>query len=678
MGLTGTSLDRYEVHEELGRGGMSVVYRGLDTSLERVVAIKVLHDHLTEDQQARDRLHREAVAVAKLQHQNIIEVFDFSTGGSGPAYIVMEYVEGQALAEVLQRVTFTRAPEEGLYFLRRMLCALEHAHENGVIHRDLKPENVLLSDDGKIKLTDFGIARLVDGNAMTLTGTLLGSPGYMAPEYIEAKPTDHRVDIFAFGVLLYRSLTGTSPFQGESPASVLLKITKGDFRAANELNPSIHPQIADLIAKCLASNPADRFRTAKELKETVDRLLGHAGIPSDLLEQETLLPPSPQEPSPNFSTARLSRAYLEAFESALTARNRALAHAHADRLLGLDPGLSETLTGRLSALGEEKRRSRFPLVFGILIAVCAIGMGIAGTLVTAPPEPTLSQTVATPSPENAVPLTVEVKCTSDEKLEVQLDDSGSWFSPTELGNQRVTPGTHKLVLRIGKDIEEHAVEVDSEGQATPGIVSCRSAVIPPPPEPTMNEPTVQASKPTGPPPKTNAASGVQASERIDTSTTTPQPAKPQSFEVKFRTGGAWVDVEVDGKKVKESQLGVFTVNLLEGKRSVRFLNPLAKPLEMNLTVNDSLGERPILIRLSPLDARLAFTGFPSKTVVQFKGKASLLKADGTDAPISVSFPENKGRLIETVRIIFPDGKVETQEVELKPGKLTTLDVAATR
>ena len=169
------------------------------------LVIKVLHDHLTEDQQARDRLHREAVAVAKLQHKNIIEVFDFSTGTEGPAYIVMEYVEGQSLADILKSLSFESCPEQGLHFLRRIVSALEHAHENGVIHRDLKPENVLLSEDGHLKLMDFGIARLVDGNAMTLTGTLLGSPGYMAPEYIEAKPTDHRVDIFAFQHSLSKS-----------------------------------------------------------------------------------------------------------------------------------------------------------------------------------------------------------------------------------------------------------------------------------------------------------------------------------------------------------------------------------------------------------------------------------------------------------------------------------------
>ena len=157
-----------------------------------------------------------------------------------------------------------------------------------MIHRDLKPENVLLSEDGHLKLMDFGIARLVDGNAMTLTGTLLGSPGYMAPEYIEAKPTDHRVDIFAFRGAPLSESDRENPFEGESPASVLLKITKGEWQPPNELNQEIHPLIASLIAKCLAKSPSERFRSARDLKEALDRLLGYAGIPEAVLNNEVI------------------------------------------------------------------------------------------------------------------------------------------------------------------------------------------------------------------------------------------------------------------------------------------------------------------------------------------------------------------------------------------------------
>ena len=676
MGLTGTNLDRYEVREELGRGGMSVVYQGLDSTLQRVVAIKVLHDHLTEDQNARDRLHREAVAVAKLQHQNIIEVFDFSTGDSGPAYIVMEFVEGEALADVLKRASFEDTPEEGLYFLRRILCALEHAHDNGVIHRDLKPENVLLSSEGKIKLTDFGIARLVDGNAMTLTGTLLGSPGYMAPEYIEAKPTDHRVDIFAFGVLLYRSLTGKSPFQGDSPASVLLKITKGEFQPANESNPRIHPQIAKLISTCLASNPVDRFRSVKELKSAIDDLLGHCGLTSESLEREVL--PAPGQPNETFSKTSLERAYLSAFETAVSKQDRQMAHGHADRLIGLNPQLSEVLTEKLSGLGSPKHRSRFPLVFGILIGICAIGFAIAGALSSAPPEATLSQAMATPSPDNALPLTLEVACQSENKVEARLDGSGPWMSPEELTAQRVTPGSHRIELRVGGEVEEHLFSVDEGGKTSPSIISCRSTVIPPPPikSPDDSQKSEQSKEVAS---QNKAVSTTAQKPPVQAPRKNTPPTPPaQTFEVQFRTGGAWVDVELDGEIIERNRLGVFSIELQEGARALRFLNPLAKPLEMTLDVNEATGERPILIRLSPLDAKLAFTGFPPKTVIQLRGKASLLSADGTDEPIAVSFPDNKGRLIERVRIILPDGSVKTQEVELKPGTLTTLDVAATR
>ncbi len=314
------------------------------------------------------------------------------------------------------------------------------------------------------------------------------------------------------------------------------------------------------------------------------------------------------------------------------------------------------------------------MVFAVLVILFALGMGIASTLIAPPPEPTLSSTVETPSPENAVSLVVGVECETDKELRVQLNDSGAWISLAELSSQRVPPGEHRLVLRIGQDLEEHKVVVAPSGQASPAMIKCRSAIIPPLPSPTpktsttSSTPTPQAAKPSqkaAPEPKQSVVSKMTEAE-------------PQDYDVTFRTGGAWVDVEVDGIKVRESQLGVFALKLREGTRKVKFLNPLAKPLVMTLNVDASTGERPILIKLSPLDAKLAFSGFPAKTVVQVRGKATLLDSNGNDEPLAVSFPENKGRLVESVRIILPDGTVTTQEVELKPGSLTTLDVAATR
>ena len=478
MGLTGTNLDRYEVHEELGRGGMSVVYRGVDTTLQRRVAIKVLHDHLTEDQQARDRLHREAVAVAKLQHKNIIEVFDFSTGTEGPAYIVMEFVEGQSLADILTSLSFESCPEQGLHFLRRIVSALEHAHENGVIHRDLKPENVLLSEDGHLKLMDFGIARLVDGNALTLTGTLLGSPGYMAPEYIEAKPTDHRVDIFAFGVLLYRSLTGKNPFEGESPASVLLKITKGEWRPPNELNQEIHPLIAELIAKCLAKNPSERFRSARDLKEALDRLLGYAGTPEAVLNNEVIQVSSRVGETAPFSTEHLQLAYSKAFERALSKKDRRVANGHADRLIGLDPSQSDDLRQRLSTLGQNRNRSRFPMVFGACLVLCMVGFGIAGTFQASPPQPTISQAIEVPVPLVTPPtLQLAIACERKEDLEIRIDE-GDWLTSAALSTLAVEPGSHRLELKVEDTIASFTIEVAADGSTLPETLACPVTPLP--------------------------------------------------------------------------------------------------------------------------------------------------------------------------------------------------------
>jgi len=210
MSLVGHHIGRYRILEKIGSGGMSVVYKGLDTALDREVAVKVLHPHLAGKADSRRRLEREAQAVAKLQHPNILEVFDFVSGDSETAYIVTEFIRGQTLKHYAEKRAFY-PPEIAAMVIHEVAAALSHAHDLGIIHRDLKPENVMVRDDGVIKLMDFGIAKFLDReDQMTITGALVGSPAHMAPEIIEGQHeigpelAEHRLE--ALGIRAHRDL----------------------------------------------------------------------------------------------------------------------------------------------------------------------------------------------------------------------------------------------------------------------------------------------------------------------------------------------------------------------------------------------------------------------------------------------------------------------------------------
>lgn len=256
--MLGTKFGRYDIIEELGHGGMSVVYRGVDTGLERSVAIKVLHDHLAKKPENRQRLHREAKAIARLRHPNILEVFDFADEDAERAYIVMEYVEGENLRQFLDR-TGALPPEYGALLGIHLCRALECAHEHGIIHRDLKPENIMVSNQGLLKLMDFGIAHIFDAETMTQTGSLLGSPAHMAPEMIEGEKVDERADIFALGTVLYWLVTGVLPFEGKNAPQILKRVLEGIFKNPEAVEPKVGQCFGDIIRKCLAYEVEDRY-----------------------------------------------------------------------------------------------------------------------------------------------------------------------------------------------------------------------------------------------------------------------------------------------------------------------------------------------------------------------------------------------------------------------------------
>jgi len=275
--LIGTTLGHYRIVEQIGAGGMGVVYRAHDERLDRDVAIKVLHEAVAQDADRLARFEREAKAVAKLDHPNILAIHDFGTE-DGVTYAVMELLEGESLREVIKGGGLTTS--KAVEYAQAIAEGLAAAHDKGIVHRDLKPENVFLTRDGRIKILDFGLAKLklpehdlsTDTPTATLDtapGGLLGTVAYMAPEQVQGQPADHRSDIFALGVLLYEMLTDHRPFGGGTTVETEAAILKEDPESISAVSPGVQPALATVVSKCLEKRPEDRFSSAHDLSLTL-------------------------------------------------------------------------------------------------------------------------------------------------------------------------------------------------------------------------------------------------------------------------------------------------------------------------------------------------------------------------------------------------------------------------
>ncbi|MFB7508613.1 Stk1 family PASTA domain-containing Ser/Thr kinase [Streptomyces broussonetiae] len=261
--LVGQVLDgRYRVDGRIAVGGMATVYRALDIRLDRVLALKVMHPTLAADGTFVERFIREAKSVARLAHPNVVQVFDQGTDGSY-VYLAMEYVAGCTLRDVL-RERGALQPRAALDILEPVLAALGAAHRAGFVHRDMKPENVLIGDDGRVKVADFGLVRSVDTVTST-TGAVLGTVSYLAPEQIEQGTADPRVDVYACGVVLYEMLTGGKPHSGDSPAQVLYKHIHEDVPPPSALVPGLPYALDELVATAAARTPQVRPQDAVAL-----------------------------------------------------------------------------------------------------------------------------------------------------------------------------------------------------------------------------------------------------------------------------------------------------------------------------------------------------------------------------------------------------------------------------
>ncbi len=279
--LVGASFDKYEIKCRIGEGGMGLVYEAVHTVIEKRVAIKVLREDFSRRPEVVERFRQEAKSASRIGHENIVDISDFGTTPHGQSYFVMEYLEGEDLANVLARERILGS-EQTANIVLQCCDALGAAHAKGIVHRDMKPENIFLVErPGRpdfVKIVDFGIAKMSDietegapGRKLTKTGMIFGTPEYMSPEQAAGKPLDHRVDIYALGVILFECLTGRVPFVGDSFMGILTQHMFEEPPSLREVNPNLDcsSELELVVAKALAKDPDERYQTMTELSEAI-------------------------------------------------------------------------------------------------------------------------------------------------------------------------------------------------------------------------------------------------------------------------------------------------------------------------------------------------------------------------------------------------------------------------
>ncbi|PYS62489.1 MAG: hypothetical protein DMF76_08890 [Acidobacteria bacterium] len=293
-----TTIAQYTIVSKIGEGGMGEVYRARDTKLGRDVAIKVLPAAFSENSERLRRFEQEAQAAGALNHPNILSIYHIGTHQGAP-YIVSELLEGETLRE--RMVSGALPQRKATDYALQIAQGLAAAHEKGIVHRDIKPDNIFITDDGRVKILDFGLAKLTSASdgvpsqtevptrkVNTDPGTVMGTMGYMSPEQLKGQPADHRSDIFSFGAILYEMLSGRRAFRGDSMAETMSAILREDPPDLSETNKTVSPALERVVRHCLEKNPAERFHSARDLAFAIESLSGSATISGQTATMPTI------------------------------------------------------------------------------------------------------------------------------------------------------------------------------------------------------------------------------------------------------------------------------------------------------------------------------------------------------------------------------------------------------
>ncbi|RKG59777.1 serine/threonine protein kinase [Corallococcus sp. AB011P] len=656
MTLVGRHIGRYRILEELGSGGMSVVYKGLDTALDREVAVKVLHPHLAGKDESRRRLAREARAVAKLHHPNILEVFDFSSAEAHDAFIVTEYIRGRTLKTYLDEGPL-EPPELAAMIIHELAAALAHAHEAGVIHRDLKPENVMVREDGVLKLMDFGIARLLDiEDRMTVTGALVGSPAHMSPEIIEGLEAGPEADVFSLGIMFYALMTGRLPFTASNTTATLKRILDGAYEDPRRRVPALSDELAEICATCLQRDPARRYPNAGKLRDALADAL--AGLGFSRVGEELISffadPPSYQR----LARQRIVAALLERGERQLAEKRTPRALACLNHVLALD-ATNERALGLLKGIQRQQRRRtwrRRGLRVGIAAGV-ALALGLGGWQV---------HRMNASAPETPKVQTVDPRAEGSKAPGSQPTAGGSQGTGGTTGTQGAgavhgaqgTGGTTGSPDGTGTPQGPQATGLrpnGAQGTGTPG----RDALLPP----TDSNPRVPS-----PPDRAPSRPAVVASlDPQDDSKSTRNGKIPVSILVR-----PYGSIRVDGGPAGAQQLAQHDVHLSPGEHTVTVSCGYCEDATETIDVKP---DRENVFRLRALlkASQLSMDYQPPDATVRV-GDVERTANDSLQHPFDIRSPRGPASFQHRVEVEIssPGYKTEKRVVLLEPGKPTTL------
>ncbi len=532
--MIGTYLDKYEVLQKIGEGGMATVYRARHGTLGREVAIKVLHPHLSAVARNRRRFAREARAIEHLDHENILKIFDYSGSDAEDCYIVTEFVEGQTLRQLIEDRGLVPS-EVAALIGARLADALHYAHDAGIIHRDLKPENVMLRADGTVKLMDFGIARFLDESSVTMTGALVGSPAYMSPEQALERDLDPRSDLFSLGTLLFHLVTGQLPFTGSNPSVILRNIIEGNRRDVLELQPGVAPRLADVVDRLLEPSPDARFEGARSARHALEMVLTDAGLDQGPTWSLITYLREPDDYEERLRV-HLDAVLLEGGRTALRSGDHLIAQRMFNRLLAQDPHHEEVLT----LLSDLHTHSDHPLEdrrrlagLGGAVLILLLGIGAWWWMVPRAAE----------APPSSLP--------------VPEISSGSARPPPPLGVSELVQAPRPRVTRV-----EGVAPLPPRTEADLKTLVAR-------PVPDDTEPTEPvAGRDTGPP------------AAVD-----PPPAAPEpAWIVVTLAKPGYADVYVDGERVGRTPTGGTRFETTAGRHELLLSNPAGKDYRRDFEV----------------------------------------------------------------------------------------------